>query len=204
MYIGLQAHFIIGSYVTLKWSRLSSRTQKQPGEMPKMRFLDPRPGQLSCLWTLHEAAAQTTRARFGDQNRTRSKWEPGPVNASNILYEHVEPYHLVIKIVVNWTAQVLLNLNCFQTQPRALNLSYAGTPDGNPSRAALSSSWTFWASVEASSRSFAWVTRSTEGRFGPPRVISSLRLSRVESSTSRKGFPAPSLVFSSRTRRRRL
>ena len=108
----------------------------------------------------------------------------------NILFEYVEPYHLVIKVVVNWTAQVFLNLNCFQTQPRALNLSYAGTPDGIPSRAALSSSWAFWASVKASPRIFAWVTRSTEGRFGPPRVISSLRLSRVESSTSRKGFPA--------------
>ena len=127
----------------------------------------------------------------GDTNRTVSSESWVQWMYQNNLYEHVEINHLVIKIVVNWTAQVLLSLNYFQTQLRALNLSYAGTPDGNPSRAALSSSWTFWASVEASSRSFAWVTRSTEGRFGPPRVISSLRLSRVESSTSRKGSPSP-------------
>ena len=203
MYIGLQAHFIIGSYVTLNWSRLSSRTQKQPGKLPKMRFLDPRPGQLSCLWTLHEAAAQNTRARSGDQNRTGSNESQVQWMHQNISFKYVEPYHLVIKVVVNWTAQVFLNLNGFQTQPRALNLSYAGTPDGIPSRAALSSSWAFWASVEASPRSFAWLTRSTEGRFGPPRVISSTKLSRDESSTSARASQ-PQLGLPSRTRRRRL
>ena len=54
----------------------------------------------------------------------------------NILYEHVEINHLKIKVVVFGIAQVLFNLNSFQTQPRDLNLSYAGTPDGTASRAA--------------------------------------------------------------------
>ena len=75
----------------------------------------------------------------------------------NILYEHVEINHLIIKVVVFGIAPVLFNLNSFQTQPRALNPSYAGIPVFRPKQDSLSS----------------------------------LRLSRVESSTSRKGSPSP-------------
>ena len=75
----------------------------------------------------------------------------------NILYEHVEINHLIIKVVVFGIAPVLFNLNYLQTQPRALNPSYAGIPVFRPKQDSLSS----------------------------------LRLSRVESSTSRKGSPSP-------------
>ena len=75
----------------------------------------------------------------------------------NNLYEHVEINHLIIKIVVFGIAPVLFNLNSFQTQPRALNPSYAGIPVFRPKQDSLSS----------------------------------LKLSRVESSTSRKGSPSP-------------